>query len=106
MKLTKKRIEIIEKNTSCSVHETSDKSEFYIYVSNPCDEDYEIEIEKSNHEIEDIIEHCDNYDIDEHFDLWWGAKNGEPQSVRDLLENCEAIGEELEKLAKVCRGLK
>ena len=104
MKLTKKIIDLIEEKTACGVNEYED--DYYIYVDNACGEDFEITISKGKDEVEQIIEYCDNYDVDEHFDLWWGANNGEPQSARELLENCEEIGENLEQLADLLRGLK
>ena len=76
------------------------KETITIYIDNPYCEDFQFDIRKSNtkQEIKDIINECENYDIDEHFNLWYGANNGEPSSPRALLENCESIGETLDEL--------
>jgi len=105
MKLTKKIIALIEQKTSCSVSEWKDKKGYNIYVDNTCDEDYEIEVERSDHAVEDIIMACNCYDSDEHFRCWFGANNGEPTNARDLLDNCEEIGKHLTELADLLRGL-
>lgn len=105
MRLNKKIIALIEEKTSCSVSEWHDKKGYSIYVDNACDEDYEIEINKSKDEVEEIINACDCYDSEEHFKLWFGANNGEPSNARTLLDNCEEIGEHLEELATLLRGI-
>ena len=73
---------------------------YIIHVDNRCGEDFTLEVEKSStsQEICDLMNECENYDIDEHFSLWYGANRGEPHSARALLENCEEIGEELDRL--------
>ena len=106
MKLTKKIIELIEKETSCSISEWHDKKGYSIYVDNTCGEDYQVEINKGKDEIEDIIRACEGFDSEEHFRLWFGANNGEPSNARTLLDNCEEIGEHLTELATLLRGLK
>ena len=103
MKLTKEIIDLIEAQTNCSVREYND--EFCIFVDNACDEDFEIEISKSENEIEEIVRFCDCFDVEEHFDLWRGANRGEPQNARVLLRNCEEIGENLTQLGDLLRGL-
>ena len=96
MKLTKKIIKQIENKTSCGV---SDNGNHYsIYVDNSCGEDFSFDINKGKDELEDIIRYCDDFDVDEHFKLWYGANNGEPSDVRTLLENCEEIKEHLQEL--------
>ena len=104
MKLTKKIIERIEKETNCCV-EIEDKELISVFVDNSCDEDFRLEINRGKNELEDIICQCDCYDSDEHFRLWFGANNGEPQSPRDLLDNCEEIGRNLEQLGDLLRGI-
>ena len=104
MKLTKKIIDLIKEKTACGV---SDEGDYYsIYVDNTCCEDFTLEISKGKDEVEDIISCCDNFDSDEHFKLWFGANNGEPQSARALLDNCEEIGEHLEQLADLLREVR
>ena len=102
MKLTKWLINLIDKKTNCGVCHI-DKEYFSIYVDNSCGEDYQIEINRNPNEVEDILQHCDNYDFEEHFDLWRGANRGEPSSAYTLLKNCEEIGENLEQLANIIR---
>ena len=102
MKLTKRLINLIDTKTNCSVCHY-DNEYFSICVDNACDEDYQIEIDRNPNEVEDILNHCDDYDFEEHFDLWRGANRGEPSSAYMLLKNCEEIGENLEQLADTIR---
>ena len=104
MKLNKEIIDEIEKRTNCSVREYEDT--YSIYVDNACDEDFTLEINKGEDEVEEIISQCENFDPKEHFRLWFGANNGEPQDPRVLLDNCEEIGENLVELGILLRGLK
>ena len=78
---------------------------YYIYVDNACDEDFELTINKSDHEIENIINSCEGFDSEEHFRMWFGANNGEPSNPRTLLDNCEEIGEHLEELKYLLEGV-
>ena len=72
-----------------------------IYVDNAWGEDFEFEIDRSTtkQELLDIVEYCDNYDVGDHFCMWYGANNGEPSDPQDLLDNCKEIGESLDKLS-------
>lgn len=92
---------IINETPNCGISLTKDKKGYIVYIDNRCGEDFEIEIDKTNSddEIQKIINYCDDYDVDEHFDLWYGVDRGEPSSVRTLLENCEEIGETLDLLS-------
>lgn len=101
MKLTKKMIKAIESKTNCGV--SVDDDLITIYVGNSYDEDYQIEVNKGNDEVKQILNHCDNYDCGEHFNLWYGRGKGEPSSPIELFENCKEIGENLEELANVLR---
>ena len=103
MKLTEKIIDLIESKTSCGVGEWS--KGYSIYVDNTCGEDYTIEINKGDNEVEEIINACDCYDSDEHFKLWYGVGKGEPSDARTLLDNCDEIGKNLEELADLLRSL-
>lgn len=97
---------IINETPNCGISLTKDKKGYIVYIDNRCGEDFEIEIDKTNSddEIQKIIDYCDDYDVDEHFDLWYGADRGEPSSARTLLENCEEIGETLDHLATNLRS--
>lgn len=77
---------------------------YTFYVDNACCEDYEFEIEKTTtkQELEEIINYCDSYDVNEHFSMWYGAHNGEPSDPRVLLNNCEEIEENLQELKYHC----
>lgn len=97
MKLTKKIIkasEVAAPNTTIN----DDGDHYTIYVDNACGEDFSFDIEKSNHEIEDIIDYCEGFDVGEHFKLWYGANRGEPSDVETLFNNCKEIGDNLESL--------
>ena len=103
MKLNKEIIDEINKRTNCSVSENEDN--YTIYVDNACDEDFTLEINKGEDEVEEIISQCDNFDSEEHFRLWFGANNGEPSNPRTLLDNCDEIGENLNTLALLLRDI-
>lgn len=92
---------IINETPNCGISLSKDKKMYIIYIDNRCGEDFEIEIDRTNsdNEIQKIINECDAYDVNEHFNLWYGANRGEPSDTRTLLENCEEIGETLDQLA-------
>jgi len=101
--LTKKQINLIEKESNVTVN---DEGNYYsIYVDNPCGEDFTFEIRKTKNkdDVEEIISYCDNFDADEHAVLWYGANRGEPSSLRDLLDNSESIAESLNQMASILR---
>lgn len=102
MKLTKKLIDLIEQKTNCGVN--FDEKRYYIYVDNACGEDFSIDVNRGGQEVEDIIEYCDLFDPQEHFRLWYGANNGEPQDPRVLMDNCDEIANNLKQLADLLRG--
>ena len=74
----------------------------------PAGEDYNFYIEfdgtKENLN-EEINEYYENFDVDEHVEMWIEAKkngvSGVPNSIRQLLEDAEAIEEMIEKLSYV-----
>lgn len=59
-----------------------------------------------NESLEDLIRECESYDIDDHFNVWYGANRGEPYSVRALLEDCEAQGIMYDQLFLVLKNTK
>ena len=103
MKITKKIIKEIEAKTNCSV--SVDDSEICIYVDNACGEDFSVCVSKGKDEVEQVISYCENFDPSEHFRLWYGANNGEPHDPRELLDNCEEIGENLVALGLLLKGV-
>lgn len=66
----------------------------------PAGEDLWIECAKDETIIEAIESEYNNFDVDEHVDLWVESrgKNGVPSSCRELVEDAEAIKEMLETL--------
>lgn len=101
--LTKKQINLIEKDSNVTIN---DEGDYYsIYVDNPCGEDFTFEITKTKNkdDVDEIISYCDNFDPDEHAAMWYGANKGEPSSLRDLLDNSESIAESLNQMASILR---
>ena len=49
---------------------------------------------------------ANHYNADEHAELWIETRgsNGVPSTIRDLLDDAEAIGEMIEDLARMLRG--
>ena len=97
MKLTKKDIKAIE-NLGWSVEKTDDG--YCLENYSPCGGDMVIE-EKTK---EDIIAYCENYDAEEEFDCWYGAKNGEPSSPSELWQDCLDKGEMYRQLKDLLEG--
>jgi hypothetical protein len=54
-----------------------------------------------------LQEEYEQFDVDEHVELWIGSrgKNGAPATVRELLEDAEAIEKMLEELAIKVRSV-
>ena len=54
-----------------------------------------------------IRDYADNFDVDEHIELWIGSRgqNGVPSSVRELVEDAEEIKSMLDDLAEAMRKL-
>ena len=99
MKLTKKVIREVNDKTNCGI---DDEGDYYsIYVDNSCGEDFTFEINKGETEVEDIISYCEDFDVGEHFKLWYGANRGEPSDARVLMDNCEEIESNLNELREL-----
>lgn len=97
MKLTKKIIEASEIAAPSII--IDDEGDYYsIQVDNACGEDFSFEIDKGKNEVEDIISYCEDFDIGEHFKLWYGANRGEPSDPLVLMDNCKEIADNLESL--------
>lgn len=101
MKLTETIIDLVNTLTNCGINESGNI--YYVYVDNPCGQDFELEIQKGDNEVEDIIQQCENYDPEEEFRVWYGANNGEPSSPRTLFDNCEKIGDNLDELSRLLK---
>jgi hypothetical protein len=50
--------------------------------------------------IKELIKHTESFDVDDHVELWISGrgKNGVPNTVRELVEDAEAIQEKLNDL--------
>lgn len=94
MKLTKTDIKKIE-NLGWSIKKTEDG--YCLENFSPAGGDMVIE-EKTK---EDIIQYCDNYDPQEEFDVWYGAKRGEPTSPGELWNDCIEKGKMYDELKEV-----
>lgn len=57
--------------------------------------------------VEEIIDQCENYDVDEEFNIYWEAKHngfrGVPSTPTALYNDCVAKGEMYEELARVLK---
>ena len=95
--LTKEIIETVEKDSNIQVND--EDTYWSIQVDNPCGEDFSFDIDKTedNHDIEQIISYCDDFDPEEHAQMWLGGK-GAP-GMRQLLDNSDNIKESLNQLA-------
>lgn len=102
-KLTKKDIAKIEKETYFNVYDYEDYYSFQWFTD--AGEDFSFEVNKGKDLIEDIKSYCFNFDTEEHATMWYGANKGEPSSIRDLLDDADAIAEQLGKLAYVVDNL-
>ena len=91
MKLTKKDIKNIEK-LGWSVKQTKDG--YCLENWSPAGGDMIIE----ESDKEGIIHYCEYYDPEEEFNVWWGAKRGEPSTPSELWQDCLDKGEMYDKL--------
>lgn len=91
MKLTKKDIQAIE-NLDWSLEITGNG--YVLENYSPAGGDMIIEASSK----EEIIEYCDNYDAEEEFSVWYGAKKGEPSTPGELWQDCLDKGEMYDKL--------
>ena len=55
--------------------------------------------------LSDIISEGRNFDPEEEFRIWYGARKGEPESPRDLLDDCDEKAEQWEDIANRCGKL-
>ena len=81
------------------VHE--DYEGYYLSKYSPAGEDFGFYISEDN-PYEDVQEYSDNFDPDEHCIMWikeMDTVSGVPQSVRELINDAEAIAEMLDELA-------
>ncbi len=87
------------------------RSKYYVYyvllhAHSPLGEDLpeEFEVDTVKELVKEMRQRADNYDADEHAELWIGSRgqNGVPNcSIRELLDDAEEIGKMYEALADV-----
>ena len=82
------------------------KSSIYIGQYSPAGEDFFFYIEDNEHLGKQIFEHAENFDEDEHIEMWLEAKkngtSGVP-SARELVHDAEDIQKMLDELAEATR---
>lgn len=109
MKLTKAAIEKRAAELGWSVtwctqqNDATKRTEKYVEFEgdSPAGEDLLfIEFYRSLSDISDLLmERYNDFDPEQHAVEWYGANNGEPSSIRELLDDADAIGEMIRKLA-------
>lgn len=97
MKLTKEDVKKIE-DLGWTVQKNQTGN---IVIANysPSGEDMTTEVSSK----EELISVCEDFDPDEHFDLWYGANRGEPSSPSELIRDCDDQLEMYEALAEALR---
>lgn len=63
--------------------------------------------EKGKNLMEDLINYCDNFDVDEHVEMWMEARGtrGVPSSARTLVEDAEEIEKMYQEIVKELKGI-
>jgi hypothetical protein len=93
--LHQKYIDICEK-LGWNVEEEDD-GRLYLSQYSPAGEDFGISVDADNI-VEDVGDYYDTFNPDDHAYMWYGRNNGEPSSLRDLLDDAEAIDNMLKEL--------
>lgn len=98
MNKTKSQLKQFLQEQNIAVFETEDGWELEFY--SPAGEDYLMYLNGTD--IEEILDSLEEYEFDpeQHAHDWYGANCGEPSSLRDLLEDAEAIAQKIEELKK------
>ena len=65
----------------------------------PAGEDFIVSLPKKDF-VKELVRYTEDFSPDEHAAGWYGQNNGEPSSLRDLLDDAEAIQTMLESLCK------
>lgn len=85
-------------NLGWSVSEDQDAGTVELESYSPAGENLVVTVEKENF-AEKVREYAEDFDIDEHIEMWVEARNngvaGVPKSTRELVEDAEEIKEEL-----------
>ncbi len=64
--------------------------------------------EKGKNLIEDIVSYCENFDTDEHVEMWLSARDsvrGVPQSARALVDDADDINEMYQEIVKALKKI-
>ncbi len=84
------RIVKICENNGWIVHGKHDDEYVELEKYSPAGEDYSFTAEVENF-ISDVQKEHEYFDADEHATMWYGQNCGEPSSLRELLDDAEAI---------------
>lgn len=98
--LEQKYIDILEQN-DWNVSSYTEDGRVEIGKYSPLGEDFSIIVEVENFP-ESVREYANNFDADEHAEMWIEARGkvrGVPESIRELIEDAEEIQEMLNGLA-------
>lgn len=98
--LEQKYIDILEEN-NWSVSSYTNDGRVVLEKYSPAGEDFSIIVEVENF-TESVREYANDFDADEHATMWIEARGrvkGVPNSIRELIEDAEAIQEMLNELA-------
>lgn len=101
MKKWQKLIENITDELGWYFNLEKDGKSIFLEIYSPAGQDCCLEIEATN--FDDfkykVREYYEGYDPDEETALWYGAKRGEPSSLRDLLNDMEWYDNKLKELS-------
>ena len=92
--LEQKYIEILEEN-DWSISSYTDDGRVELKKYSPAEEDFLMCVEVENFP-ESVREYANNFDVDEHAEMWINARGrvrGVPNSIREPIEDAEAIQE-------------
>ena len=83
-----------------SIHDDGDGS-VTVAQASPAGEDFSFSASTENF-VEDVVSYARDFDVDEHVELWIGSRGqcGVPGTVRELVEDAEAIQQMLNDLAE------
>lgn len=98
---TKSLIEIAnEIGWECDVNKEG--KEYVVTFSMYTPKGQDVELEFTNEHLnciwEDVRDYWENYNPDEEAIMWYGKNNGEPSSLRELLDDMEYVEKKLEEL--------
>ena len=105
--LKQKYIDILEEN-DWSVSSYTDDGRVELQKYSPVGEDFSIIVEVEDF-TESVRKYANDFDADEHAEMWIEARgevNGVPESIRELIEDAEAIQEMLDGLADALEEIK